>query len=138
MQPFGTGMEWAERVGALLLLSLLNAFFWGVWYLQFNIMTLWADKNTERVVPFHPTSVSHIALFQHHISLYTPEVIPTTWFQAINGIFIFALTPVVTTLWARQAARGREPNSAAKMGIGGILLGLSFLFMLAAGRQPGR
>jgi POT family proton-dependent oligopeptide transporter len=110
-EPF-TGREW-QRVGALLLLSLLNAFFWGVWYLQFNIMTLWADKNTER----------HIALFDF--------TVPVTWFQAINGIFIFALTPVVTTLWARQAVRGREPNSAAKMGIGGILLGLSFLFMLA-------
>jgi proton-dependent oligopeptide transporter, POT family len=84
-----------------------------VWYLQFNIMTLWADKNTER----------HLALFNF--------TVPVTWFQAINGIFIFALTPVVTTLWARQATRGREPNSAAKMGIGGILLGLSFLFMLA-------
>ncbi len=111
-KPF-TGMEW-KRVGALLLLSLLNAFFWGVWYLQFNIMTLWADKNTER----------HIGLFDF--------TIPVTWFQMVNGIFIFALTPLVTTLWARQAARGREPNSAAKMGIGGILLGLSFLFMLAA------
>jgi len=111
-EPF-TPMEW-RRVGALLLLSLLNAFFWGVWYLQFNIMNLWADKNTER----------HIAMFD--------VTIPTTWFQTINGIYIFALTPLVTTLWARQAARGREPNSAAKMGIGGILLGLSFLFMLGA------
>src|ERR1700733_5008967 len=110
--PF-TSREW-QRVGALLLLSLLNAFFWGVWYLQFNIMTLWADKNTER----------HIALFDF--------TVPVTWFQTVSGIFIFALAPVVTTLWARQAVRGREPNSAAKMGIGGILLGLSFLFMLAA------
>jgi POT family proton-dependent oligopeptide transporter len=110
--PF-TGREW-QRVGALLLLSLLNAFFWGVWYLQFNIMNLWADKNTER----------HIAMFDF--------TVPTTWFQTVNGIFIFALTPVVTTIWARQAVRGREPNSAAKMGIGGILLGLSYLFMLGA------
>jgi POT family proton-dependent oligopeptide transporter len=58
--------------------------------------------------------------------------VPTTWFLTVNGIFIFALTPVITTIWARQAARGREPNSAAKMGIGGILLGLSFLLMLGA------
>jgi len=108
--PF-TVLEW-KRVGAILVLSLLNAFFWGVWYLQFNIMTLWADKNTER-----------------HIDMLNVTV-PTTWFQIPNGVFIFALTPVVTTIWARQAARGREPNSAAKMGIGGILLGLAFLFML--------
>jgi POT family proton-dependent oligopeptide transporter len=111
-EPFTT-REW-RRVGALLLLSLLNAFFWGVWYLQFNTMNLWADKHTER-----------------HIDMIDATV-PTTWFLTVNGIFIFALTPVITTIWARQAARGREPNSAAKMGIGGILLGLSFLLMLGA------
>ncbi len=108
--PFTPG-DW-KAVWVLILLSLLNSFLWGVWYLQFNIMTLWADKNTER----------HIAMFDF--------TVPTTWFQMVNGIFIFALTPLVTTIWARQALRAKEPNSAAKMGIGGILLGLAFLFML--------
>ncbi len=108
--PF-TRKEW-NAVWALLFLAVLNTFFWGPWYLQFNIMNTWADKNTER-----------------HLDL-IGWTVPTTWFQMVNGIFIFALTPIVTTLWARQAARGREPNSAAKMGIGGILLGLSFIFML--------
>ena len=106
--PF-SGKDW-NAVWAIVLLAVLNMFFWGVWYLQFNIMNTWADVNTDR-----------------HIFGAT---VPTTWFQMVNGIFIFALTPIVTTLWARQAARGREPNSAAKMGIGGILLGSSFLFML--------
>lgn len=103
--------EW-RRVWALVLLAVLNAFFWGAWYLQFNIMNTWADVNTER----------HLESFDY--------TVPTTWFQMVNGVFILSLTPLVTGLWARQARRGREPSTAVKMAIGCIILGLSFLFML--------
>jgi POT family proton-dependent oligopeptide transporter len=117
-EPFGP-MEW-RSIWALIGLAFLNIFFWGAWYLQFNIMNTWADKNTDR----------HIALFDF--------TVPTTWFQTVNGIFILSLTPLVTTLWARQAKRGREPSTATKMAIGCVLLGLSFLFMLlpVAGLGP--
>jgi POT family proton-dependent oligopeptide transporter len=104
-------MEWRSVV-ALIALAILNIFFWGTWYLQFNIMNTWADVNTDR----------HIAMFDF--------TVPTTWFLTINGIFILSLTPLVTGLWARQAKRGREPSTATKMAIGCVLLGLSFLFML--------
>jgi POT family proton-dependent oligopeptide transporter len=117
--PFGA-LEW-RSIGALIILAFFNIFFWGAWYLQFNIMNLWADEHTER----------HLAMFDF--------TVPTTWFQMVNGIFILALTPVVTGLWAWQARRGREPSTATKMAIGCILLGLSFIFMLlpAAGLSPG-
>jgi POT family proton-dependent oligopeptide transporter len=108
--PFGRE-EW-RSIGALIILAVFNIFFWGAWYLQFNIMNLWADKYTER----------HIALFDF--------TVPTTWFLVVNGIFILALTPFVTGLWAWQAKRGREPSTATKMAIGCLLLGLSFIFML--------
>jgi len=125
--PFGPG-EWAA-IRALGVITFFNIFFWASWYLQFNIMTTWADQFTDRAVPFHPIGFS-FDMFGHHIGLYTPEVIPTTWFQMINGFFILGLTPFVAALWARQAKAGREPTTATKMAIGCILLGLSFVFML--------
>jgi POT family proton-dependent oligopeptide transporter len=106
------GRDGWRAVWALIGLAVLNIFFWGAWYLQFNIMTTWADEKTER----------HLSMFD--------LTVPTTWFQTINGIFILSLTPLVTGLWARQAKRGSEPSTATKMAIGCILLGLSFLFML--------
>ncbi|HTJ63419.1 MAG TPA: peptide MFS transporter [Alphaproteobacteria bacterium] len=109
-KPFGAE-EW-QAVWALVGLAFLNVFFWAAWYLQFNIMNTWADVSTER----------HLAMFDF--------TVPTTWFQTINGVFILSLTPFVTSLWARQARRGREPSTATKMAIGCVLLGLSFLFML--------
>jgi POT family proton-dependent oligopeptide transporter len=108
--PF-TGREW-QAVGALIVLAMLNILFWASWYLQFNVMNLWADKNTDR----------YIAAFDF--------TVPTTWFLTVNGLFIFALTPLITTLWARQARGRGEPPTAIKMAIGCILLGLSFVFML--------
>jgi POT family proton-dependent oligopeptide transporter len=107
------GRDGWRAVWALLGLAFLNIFFWAAWYLQFNIMNTWADEKTER----------HLAMFD--------LTVPTTWFQTVNGIFILSLTPLVTGLWARQARRGREPSTATKMAIGCVLLGLSFLFMLA-------
>ena len=44
--------------------------------------------------------------------------IPTTWFLAFNPFMIFAFTPFVVALWTRQAARGAEPSTVAKMALG--------------------
>ena len=44
--------------------------------------------------------------------------IPTTWFLAFNPFMIFAFTPFVVALWARQAARGTEPSTITKMALG--------------------
>ncbi|HLG89613.1 MAG TPA: peptide MFS transporter [Alphaproteobacteria bacterium] len=103
-----------KAAGALIILTALSAFFWAAWYLQFNTMNLWADVHTDR----------DIDLFGWHAT------IPTTWFQMVNGFYIFGLTPIVTSIWARQAARGREPTTVVKMAIGCFLLSASFLFML--------
>src|SRR5262249_38070745 len=44
--------------------------------------------------------------------------IPTTWFQTFNPFMIFAFTPFVVALWARQARRAAEPSTLTKMALG--------------------
>jgi POT family proton-dependent oligopeptide transporter len=51
-------------------------------------------------------------------------------FQQFNPIFIVFLTPVVVTLFAWLRARGNEPSSPRKIGIGMILAALGFLVIL--------
>lgn len=104
------GDEW-KRVWALVALCLLNVVFWAVYEQQGNTMQTWADEQT-----VWPT----IAGFQ----------IPSTWFQSFNPFFIFALAPVLDMFWRWQAQRGKEPTSVAKMAIGCIILGLSFIVMV--------
>ncbi|MBP7272446.1 MAG: peptide MFS transporter [Saprospiraceae bacterium] len=80
------------------------------------------------------------------LSLYTDSyinrnlggfLIPTSWFQSVNPLFIVILGPVFTWLWLALSKEGREPNTIIKMGLGMILLGLGFLLMLAAAAERG-
>jgi POT family proton-dependent oligopeptide transporter len=45
---------------------------------------------------------------------------------------IFAFTPFVVALWARQAARGREPHTITKMALGCFALAAAYLIMALA------
>lgn len=84
-----------------------------------NTIALWADGRTDRTLHFGASEL----------------VIPATWFQSINPLLIFCLTPVLTVWWTYQARRGREPTPLRKMTIGSSLAGLAFLLMLGAARQ---
>jgi POT family proton-dependent oligopeptide transporter len=115
-KPF-TRDEWA-RIIALIGLCALNIAFWAVYEQQGNTMETWADESTRWPI---------ILGFQ----------IPATWFQSVNPFFIFAMTPLLTSLWKRQAEKGKEPNSVIKMAIGCTLLGVSFILMIIGARVVG-
>lgn len=112
-EPF-TKSEWS-RILALVVLCVLNVSFWGVYEQQGNTLALWADSNSDRHV---------FAFIGSHWQM------PATWFQAVNPFFIAAMTPFINALWLRQARKGTEPSSVAKMAIGCFLLGISFFVML--------
>jgi POT family proton-dependent oligopeptide transporter len=90
--------------------------FWGTYEQQGNTIALWADDYTDR----------SIDLIVWH------GEIPTTWFQAFNPFMIFAFTPFIVALWARQARRGAEPSTVVKMSIGCFCAALANLIMVAA------
>jgi POT family proton-dependent oligopeptide transporter len=93
--------EWRAIV-ALLVLFVPNTLFWSTYEQMGNTTILWIDANVDR----------HIDLFGWVAQ------IPTTSFLAFNPFMIFAFTPFVVTLWARQAARGTEPSTISKMALG--------------------
>jgi POT family proton-dependent oligopeptide transporter len=57
--------------------------------------------------------------------------IPAPWFQSINPLMVFTLTPFFVMRWTRLAARGRETSSVFKMAIGAAIIGLSYLMIAA-------
>jgi len=101
-----------SKIIGLVALMLFVIIFWGVYEQQGNTLALWADAHTDRV-------------------LFGWEM-PASWFQAVNPAMIFFLTPLITSLWSLQERRGREPSSVAKMAIGCMLLGVSYLVMIPA------
>jgi proton-dependent oligopeptide transporter, POT family len=105
--PF-TRDEWARLIG-LCVLCALNVIFWAVYEQQGNTLAKWADQNTDRVM--------------------FGWAVPGSWLQAVNPAMIFLLTPVIIDFWKKQAVRGKEPSSVAKMAIGCFVLGLGYALM---------
>jgi POT family proton-dependent oligopeptide transporter len=56
-------------------------------------------------------------------------VLPATWFQSINPMMVFILTPVILAVWARQARKGNEPSTLGKMVIGTVVTAASYLMV---------
>jgi POT family proton-dependent oligopeptide transporter len=101
---------------ALIVLFVPTTLFWATYEQQGNTIALFADDYTDRYVDL----------------LVWRGEIPVTWFQAFNPFMIFAFTPLVVALWARQARRGREPSSVIKMALGCFGVALANLIMLGA------
>jgi proton-dependent oligopeptide transporter, POT family len=99
--------QWRAIV-ALLVLFIPNTLFWAVYEQIGNTTILWIDTGVDRTIDLWGWTAQ----------------IPTTWFLAFNPFMIFAFTPFVVALWARQAARGTEPSTVTKMvfGCGGVAL----------------
>ncbi len=102
-----------QKIAALVLLCLLTIPFWAAFEQQGNTLALWFDSDTDRQIG--------------------EWEVPQTWFQSLNPMFIFTLTPVITAFWAWQAGRGAQPGAIAKMVRGCLLLGTSFLVLVPAG-----
>lgn len=58
--------------------------------------------------------------------------IPTAWFQSFNSMFILIFAVPFSMLWVALAKRNLDPSAPAKFGLGLILLGVGFLFMVWA------
>jgi POT family proton-dependent oligopeptide transporter len=93
----------------LLLLGIMAVvvIFRGAYEQSGNTVAMWADTGIDR----------HIA---------GRWFFPLTWFQAINPLVIFLLTPPLVVYWMRQAKRGREPTSVRKMVTGALITAAAY------------
>jgi proton-dependent oligopeptide transporter, POT family len=118
-QPL-TRAEW-RAILALLVLFIPNTLFWGCYEQMGNTIVLWADTYTDRTI---------------HLFGLTAQI-PTTSFLAFNPFMIFAFTPLVVSLWTRQAARSNEPSTIDKMTLGCCGLTVAYLIMALGAYHSG-
>ncbi|MEN5170787.1 peptide MFS transporter [Brevundimonas pondensis] len=66
--------------------------------------------------------------------------IPMTWFQSLNPLLVFLLTPILVTAWDRSARKGRGMSSLARMATGAALVASAFfglaLIAMLTGQGP--
>ena len=76
-----------------------------------NTVALWADSGVDR------------AAFG--------QVIPMTWFQSLNPLFVMLMTPPLLAYWRRRADAGHDQPAARRMALGAAIVALAYV-MLAA------
>jgi len=111
-----TPQQWRVILG-LIALMLLNVVFWAVYEQQGNTIQIFADRNADW----------HVFGWE----------MPSTWFQSVNPMFIFALTPFLNMYWTWQSGRKKESGSITKMAMGCVMLGISFLPLMWISRGLG-
>jgi proton-dependent oligopeptide transporter, POT family len=63
--------------------------------------------------------------------------IPMTWFQSLNPLLVFLMTPALLARWRRRAEAGREPSSMRKMSIGALLVAAAYLLLAMVALEAG-
>jgi proton-dependent oligopeptide transporter, POT family len=104
-----TAVEW-KRMGAVVILFLFAALFWGAYEQAGSTLNLFADRYTR-------LSVLGFSF-------------PSSWFQSVQPIFVILLAPVFAWIWVRLGSR--EPSSPAKFAWGLLFMGLAFLILVPA------
>lgn len=95
--------HFAMLIGIMAIVAILR----GAYEQQGNTIALWAREGVDRSVAAHWS-------------------VPMTWFQSMNPLLVFVLTPVFVFLWGRAAKRGYEPTSLQKMSVGAAVIACSY------------
>ena len=89
--------------------------FWGAFEQAGGLMNIYASEKTDR--------------------LFMGWLVPASWFQSLNAMFIICLGTVVAGYWAKRKLKNQLSSSLFKMIIGLIIMGTGFFFMSAAATQ---
>jgi POT family proton-dependent oligopeptide transporter len=104
-----------DRIIVILVLALFVVFFWAAFEQAGGLMNLYTDSKVDR----------HVLGWE----------VPTTWFQAVNPLFIMLLGPVFAEVWSSLGRKHKDPSIPAKMALGLLLLAFGFVFMMGASKQ---
>jgi POT family proton-dependent oligopeptide transporter len=101
----------ATRSNVLLLLSVAFAvvLFRSAYEQVGNTLAVWADSSVDR----HVVGV----------------LIPVTWFQSLNPMFVFMISPLMMGMWSRRAARGLSTPPLRQMSLGAFGVGLAYCLL---------
>jgi len=64
-------------------------------------------------------------------------VIPATWFQSLNPLLVFVMTPALLGYWRRRAERGLEPLATRRMALGALIVAISYLLLSGVAAAAG-
>ena len=105
-----------DRILVTYLAFLIVIVFWGSFEQAGGLLNVYAAQKTDLVLTEN-------------------FIVPASWFQSVNAIFILIFATIVGSFWVWWKNRKRESSSLFKMAIGVIIMGWGFFFMSAASMQ---
>ena len=108
----GSKQEFQMMVVATVLV-IFTVVFWTLFEQAGSSLTLFADRNTDRV-----------------FDSLGGYVMPAGQAQIFNPLFIVILAPLFSMLWVWLAKRGLEPSTPVKFSIGLVFVGVGFLVLV--------
>ncbi|QJR10363.1 Dipeptide and tripeptide permease C [Usitatibacter rugosus] len=94
----------------LLLVGLAVIVFRSAYEQSGNALALWIDQGVDRVAGSF--------------------TIPATWFQSLNPLFVFTLTPLIVAWWSRdKSLHGYRPKALRRMALGAFGVALSYALL---------
>jgi POT family proton-dependent oligopeptide transporter len=98
-----------QRIWVIVILLLFTTVFWTFFELAGSAMNLFTARNVDK-------------------NMFGQEL-TTTFFQAVNPLFIMIFAPVYSWLWIKLGQIDKEPAAPYKFSVGLILLGAGFLVL---------
>lgn len=109
-----------DRIKVIFIFVLFAIFFWAGFEQAGSSLSLYTENFIDRTI---------------HLPFIGEWTIPTGYFQSVNPLFIILLAPLYAWFWTSKF--GKKFTSPLKMGIGMVILGVGFFFMLGAVAERG-
>jgi POT family proton-dependent oligopeptide transporter len=101
-----------DRIVVLLLSFLIVIVFWAAYEQAGGLMNLYARDSVDRWV------------FGFEI--------PTSWFQSLHAFYVVLIGGPMAWLWLKWGNMGKESSAVFKMGVGMIIMSISFIALMGA------
>jgi len=105
-----------QRIAVIFILMFFSIFFWMSFEQAGSSLTLFADRSTDRLIPFFNWEF------------------PVSYFQAINPILILVFAPIFSQMWLTLADFRKNPPVPIKFAIGLFLVSIGFVIMIFAAK----
>jgi len=103
-----------QRLLVVAVLFFFHAVFWALFEQAGSSLTLFAERNVDRVV--------------------FGEVIPASQFQSLNPLFVIIFAPIFSWIWLRLRKNKMEPSTPMKFVLGLAQLALGFVVIVIGAR----
>jgi len=103
-----------QKITALFILVFFTIFFWLSFEQAGSSLTLFADRSTNRMIPFINWEF------------------PTSYFQSVNPLLIILLAPLFSSMWIKLSNINKDPSTPVKFVLGLSFVSIGFFVMILA------